>query len=175
MVIPAGRVAMMVAALSLVGALPARSQEPAKASEQQKREPPKVDFDKFKFMAGCWRGELDRETEIEEIWTEPSANLLLGTTRYLGKKNQATSFEFSRIELTDSAVVFAASSEGRPFDSYVLKSLYDEYVVFENLKKSFPQRIIYRLASDGVLIPRNEGEGQPSIELRMKRVKCPGT
>src|SRR3970282_1512447 len=42
--------------------------------------PPKVDFSRLRFMAGCWEGRLDRETVIEEIWTAPAENLLLATT-----------------------------------------------------------------------------------------------
>lgn len=145
------------------------------AAQDSPRERPKVEFKKLRFMAGCWEGELDRDTKVEEIWTEPTENLLLATTRYIGKKNQATSFEFTKIHATDTAVVYSASTEGKPFDTYVLTKLVDEYVEFENLAKSFPQRIIYRLAADGALIPRNEGDGRPSIEVRLKKVKCPGT
>jgi hypothetical protein len=156
---------LLVASLSSAGALGGQ-QSPAPAK-------PKVDFKKLKFMAGCWRGPIDKDSEVEEIWTDPAENLLVATTRYL-TKGRATSFEFSKIQATDTAVVFSASTEGRPFDTYTLKTLVDEYVVFENLAKKFPQRIIYRLASDGVLIPRNEGDGQPSIEVRLEKVKCPG-
>lgn len=145
------------------------------AAQEQSRERPKVEFKKLKFMAGCWEGQLDRDTKVEEIWTEPAENLLLATTRYIGKKNRATSFEFSKIEATDTAVVFAASSEGKPFDTYVLTKIVDEYVEFENLTKSFPQRIIYRLSADGSLIPRNEGDGRPSVEVRLKKFTCPGS
>jgi hypothetical protein len=89
-------------------------------------------------------------------------------------KERATGYEFTRIQWVDSMVVFAASSNGKPEDVYPLKTLADGYVLFENLeKKGFPQRIMYREASDGALIPRNEGEG-PSVELRFHRVKCPG-
>lgn len=141
--------------------------------EKRKKPAYKLD-DKLKFMAGCWVGQIDRDTEVEEIWNSPTENLMTSTTRYL-RKNRATSFEFSKIEVRDTTIVFAASNEGKPFDEYTLKTLIDEYVVFENLKKTFPQRIIYRLASDGALIPRNEGEGQNSVEVRFKKVKCPGT
>jgi hypothetical protein len=134
---------------------------------------PRPDLTKLKWMTGCWRAHLDKETEVEEDWTAPAENLLLSTTRYF-KKDKVTSFEFSKIEATDSATTFSASTEGKPFDTYGLKVLVDEYVAFENLKKTFPQRIIYRLASDGHLIPRNEGDGQPSVELRMRRIKCGG-
>jgi hypothetical protein len=133
---------------------------------------PKIDFSRLKFMEGCWRGRIDKDTDVEEIWTAPADNLLLATTRYL-KKGRATGYEFTRIQAVDTTVVFAASSDGKPEDVYPLKALADEYVLFENPAKSFPKRIMYRLATDGALIPRNEGEG-PSIELRMLRVKCPG-
>ena len=146
---------------------------PVAAQQAAKRERPKVDLKKLEFMAGCWEGHLDKETIVEELWTKPADNLLLATTRYL-KKDRATSFEFSVIQVTDSVVTFSASSEGKPFDRYPLKKLVEEYVEFENLTKTFPQRIIYRLGSDGALIPRNEGEGQPSVEVRMRKVKCPG-
>jgi len=171
---------MMVAglvALSGTGSLAAQATDSAgpaaKDGEKRKKSSYKLD-DKLKFMAGCWLGQLDRETEVEEIWNTPTENLMTATTRYI-RKNRATSFEFSKIEVRDTTIVFAASSEGKPFDEYTVKTLVDEYVVFENLKKTFPQRIIYRLASDGALIPRNEGEGQNSVEVRFKKVKCPGT
>jgi hypothetical protein len=150
------------------------AQEHPKPIEKPKAPPkPSVDFSRLKFMEGCWQGELSKDQIVEEIWTTPSENLLLATTRYLTKQH-AAGFEFTRIQAVDSGVVFAASSDGKPESVYALKTLADEYVLFENLaKKDFPQRIMYRMASDGALIPRNEGDG-PSIELRFHRVKCPG-
>lgn len=147
--------------------------QPAPGSEKRAKLKYKLD-DKLKFIAGCWAGQIDRDTEVEEIWNNPTENLMTATTRYL-RKGRATSFEFSKIVANDSTVTFAASSEGKPFDEYTMVQLVDEYVVFENPKKSFPQRISYRLASDGRLLPRNEGEGQNSIEVRLKKVNCPGT
>jgi hypothetical protein len=173
------KVAAWIVGLSLVAAT---------AVAQQKPEPPKTEKEpketkqqkelrealgKLKFMAGCWEAPMDKESVVQEIWTTPADNLMLATTRVV-KKGRAIEYEFTRIAATDSGLVFAASSDGKPFDEYLMKTQVDEYVVFENLKKSFPQRIIYRLASDGALIPRNEGEGQPSFEVRMKKFKCPG-
>jgi hypothetical protein len=169
--------ATFAAALLAVPALAA--QDSAKAAAQppvarsgKAEKPVKTDISKLKFISGCWRAQVDKDVVVEENWSSPSENLYLATTRYL-KKEHATGFEFTRIEVTDTGVVFSASSDGKPFDTYLMKTLVDEYVMFENPKKSFPQKIIYRMASDGVLIPRNEGEG-PSVEIRMQRVKCPG-
>jgi hypothetical protein len=167
---------MLVAGLAWPAAGAAQQPTPdssAKAPSEKAPPKPEVDFGKLKFMAGCWQGQLDKDTMVEEIWTTPSENLLLAITRYL-KKDRASGYEFTRIQAADSGVVFAAASDGKPENVYLLKSLADEYVLFENDAKSFPNRIMYRLASDGSLIPRNEGNEAPSIELRMKKVKCPG-
>jgi hypothetical protein len=164
---------LTLAVLLAVSSLAA--QDPPKPAEKPKDPPkPTVDFAKFKFMEGCWQGELDKDQTVEEIWTSPAENLLLSTTRYFSKK-RATGYDYNRIEWEDSTVVFGIRTKGKATeDVYTLKTLADEYFVFENpTKKDFPQRIIYRLASDGALIPRNEGDA-PSIELRFRRVKCPG-
>jgi hypothetical protein len=171
------KMVMTVAVLAVAAGLGgAAAQDRSEGGDQPKVKEPKLKVrldDKLKFMAGCWEGQIDEETVVEEIWTNPSQNLMTSTTRYL-RKNRATSFEFSKIVSTDSTVTFAASSEGKPFDEYTMIQLVDDYVVFENLKKTFPQRISYRRTSDGSLVPRNEGEGQPGIEVRFKKVRCPG-
>lgn len=174
-------VGLAVLLAGLAGGLAAQDRRPGdlppgETKPEKKDKDPKLMLnlgDKLKFMAGCWQGPIDRETMVEEIWTTPTQNLMTSTTRYI-RKDRATSFEFSKIVSTDTSVTFAASSEGKPFDEYRMIQLVDEYVVFENTQKTFPQRISYRLASDGSLIPRNEGEGQPAIEVRFKKVKCPG-
>ena len=164
--------------LSLAGVLLAASslaaQEPPKPEKPKEPPKPKVDFAKFKFMEGCWQGETGKDQTVEEIWTSPSENLLTSTTRYFHRK-YATGYDYNRIEWVDTTVVFGIQTKGKATeDVYTLKTLADEYFVFENpTKKDFPQRIIYRMASDGALIPRNEGDA-PSIELRFHRVKCPG-
>lgn len=173
--------AMRTAVITLVtvmvaGSASAQDRPERDSDRREKVDKPKLLVklnDKLKFMAGCWEGRLDRETLVEEIWTTPTENLMTSTTRYITDK-RATAFEFSRITSEDSTVTFAASSDGKPFDEYTMVQLVDDFVLFENTKKSFPQRISYRLASDGSLLPRNEGEGQTSVEVRFKKVKCPG-
>lgn len=165
--------------LALAGcllAVPALAAQEHPKPVEKPKEPPKpaVEFSKFKFMEGCWRGQLDKDQEVEEIWTSPAENLLLSTTRYYNKK-RVTSYDFNRIEAVDSTVVFGILSKGKPEDVYTLKTLANEYFVFENLtKKEFPQRISYRQTSDDGLIPRLEGTDAPSMEVRFHRVKCPG-
>ena len=145
---------------------------PADSSNAAPHRPPRVDISKLKFMTGCWEVRLDKDNHAEEIWTTLSENLLVSTTRYFNKEF-ATGYDFNRIEVTDTGVVLSILAKGKPEETYLMKTLVDEYVLFENTKKAFPQRIMYRLASDGALIPRNEGDG-PSVEVRFRRIKCPG-
>ena len=170
---PAG---VLLAACAGGSSLPAQEPRPAPApaAKAPPRVKPSVDFKKFKFLEGCWAADVDKEHSVEEIWTAPAENLLVSTTRYYEKK-WATGYDFNRIEAVDTTVVFAIKTKDKATeDVYTLKTLADEYFVFENpTKKDFPTRIIYRMAADGALIPRNEGDG-PSIELRLLRVKCPG-
>ncbi len=134
---------------------------------------PAFKLEKLDWLAGCWQAETGDGGLVEENWTRPSDNLMLATTRYL-TKGEATGWEFTRIAATDSGVVFAAAANGKAEHVYRMIRQASEFILFERKSSEFPQRIIYRRASDGALIPRNEGEGQPSIELRMKRVRCPG-
>jgi hypothetical protein len=171
---------LIALAATCFAAAPILAQDSAHAAPKpaEKPKPVKVDISKIKFISGCWAGTLGSDKdkiEVEETWSTLSENLLLSFTRYL-KKGRATGYEYSRIEVTDSgAVVFAARSAGETEeDVYTMKTLVDDYVLFENpTKKKFPQRIMYRMATDGALIPRNEGDG-PSVEIRFHRIKCPG-
>jgi len=129
---------------------------------------------RLEFMSGCWEGSLGKDDLVQENWTSPTDNMMLATTRYLDKKKQATGWEFTRIVSDSTGVAFIAAGNGKPEDRYPLTTVTSEYVLFENMDKPFPQKISYRLASDGALIARNEGEGQLSIEVRFERVRCPG-
>ncbi len=135
------------------------------------------DFGKLKFMSGCWAAPFgEKNSTVEEIWTSPSDNLMLATTRYL-TKNTATSFEFTRIEKSDSGIAYIAATEGGTPSYYTLTQLSDEIAIWENRTQNFPQRIMYRLASDGSLIARNDkiDDYDPrNVEVRLEAVDCPG-
>jgi hypothetical protein len=152
-------------------ALPAQNAAPADSSRPKPKS--NVKLDKLDWMAGCWAAETGKDDRVEENWSSQSDNLMLATTRYL-TKNEATGWEFTRIAVTDSGIVFAASSNGQPEHVYTLVQQSSEYVLFARAGREFPQRIIYRKASDGSLIPRNEGDGFPSVELRLLPVRCAG-
>jgi len=134
-------------------------------------------FKKLDFMAGCWEGVMPDGEVIEEMWTAPSDNLMLGTTRYLKKGGkQATNHEFTFIERTDSTIYYVAQTRGEQPDTFRVSMLADEVAAWHRAGEDFPATIMYRRTSDGSNIARLEGapgSGTTSFELRFRRVECP--
>ena len=75
----------------------------------------------------------------------------------------------------DGGLDFIASPSGQTQSTFQLHTLSDREVIFENPQHDFPQRIIYRLAADGVLKARIEGtmDGEPkAVDFPMRKIDC---
>jgi hypothetical protein len=123
------------------------------------------------FMAGCWTGPSSNGATIEERYSEPSDNLMIGMSRYV-RAGRVIDFEFTTLERTDSSFVMTPRPKGVKSDSFPLKEVAEGRAVWENLTHDFPQRIIYRVGTDGSLIARIEGttpSGERHIEWTMHR------
>lgn len=127
------------------------------------------------FMAGCWRGAIPNGY-MEEYYSTPTANLILGTTRYV-RGGRTVDFEFTRIEASDSGIVLMPQPRGRPPTPFRLTSSDSGSATWENPAHDFPQRILYRRHGRDSLVAAIEGpgsEGTRRIEWRMGRVNCDG-
>ena len=94
------------------------------------------------WMAGSWTGE-SRGIQMEEHWTAPKGNSMVGIHRDVGK-GRTMLFEFLRIEQRGDQLVYLSMPNGRsPATPFPLKEISGNRVVFENPKHDFPQRIIY--------------------------------
>ena len=123
------------------------------------------------FMTGCWTGPSSNGATIEERYSEPSDNLMIGMSRYV-RAGRVIDFEFTTLERTDSSFVMTPRPKGVKSDSFPLKEVAEGRAVWENLKHDFPQRIIYRVGTDGSLIARIEGttpSGERHMEWTMHR------
>lgn len=94
---------------------------------------------------------------MEEFWLPASGNIMVGLHRDTFKSGKAF-FEYLRIEQGEDGISYWANPGGRAPTEFKLKEVSGLKVVFENPDHDFPQRIIYRLESDTVLIARVEGE-----------------
>lgn len=102
----------------------------------------KLTLDSLAWLAGSWSG-TSRGIEMEEHWTAPKGNSMIGMHRDVGK-GRTLGFEFLRIEQQGDAIVYLSMPGGRsPATPFPLKEVSGTRVVFENPTHDFPQRIIY--------------------------------
>jgi hypothetical protein len=126
------------------------------------------------FMTGCWRGPSGDGTTIEEYYTAPTDNLILGVARYT-KGTRVTDYEFSTIAREGSEIVLTPRPSGQKPVPFRLTRLDSTGAVWENPAHDFPTLIAYRPGSGDSLIARIEGpgrEGKQSMEWRMGPASC---
>jgi hypothetical protein len=109
------------------------------------------------WLAGDWQ--MTRGAQcIEEHWTAPSSNTLVGMGRTV-TTGRTVSFEFLRIEARADGVYYVAQPNGRPPVDFKLTSESSSELVFVNPGHAdHLKRIVYRQAADGGLDARVEGE-----------------
>ena len=118
-------------AFAVIGVLGSSRAEQAKPS-----------LDSLSWIAGSWNG-ASGGVEMEEHWTAPKGNSMIGIHRDVAKGRTA-SFEFLRIEQQGDRIVYLSMPNGRsPATPFPLKEVSGTRVVFENPAHDFPQRIIY--------------------------------
>lgn len=132
--------------------------------------------EELSWIAGCWAIE-GAEPGSGEQWTAPAGGTMLGTNRAV-RAGRTVAHEFLQIrETEDGSLVYIAAPEGQSEAKYPLLSSGLKLVAFENTWYEFPQRIIYRLEGDDLLVARVEGtvDGEfQSVDFPMRRVPCPG-
>ncbi len=136
--------------------------------------PAHADIPDLRWMAGCWSQD-GREWGSVEQWTAPAGGTMLGMSRVVSG-GKTVAFEFLRIvEEEDGWIGLVASPSGQETARFNLVSMNVNEVIFENPDHDFPQRIIYRLDSDGDLVGRIEGEVNGTAraaDFPMTRTKC---
>jgi len=126
------------------------------------------------FMTGCWQGRTASGSVIEERYTGPSSNAMLGTTRYL-RDGATRSFEFTLIANTATGSNLIPHPGGKASVTFAEKERTASRVVWENPAHDFPQRISYERVSADSLVARIEKiDGTNATEYRMGRAGCGG-
>ncbi|HWI17352.1 MAG TPA: DUF6265 family protein [Vicinamibacterales bacterium] len=121
----------LLLAFAVVGSLLGRAEQAAKPT-----------LNDLSWLAGSWSG-VSRGIEMEEHWTAPKGNSMIGVHRDVGK-GRTLLFEFLRIEQQGDQIVYLSMPNGRsPATAFPLKEVSGTRVVFENPAHDFPQRIIY--------------------------------
>jgi hypothetical protein len=136
-----------------------------------------VRLSELSFMSGCWEGPLSRGGTIEEFYSAPTENLIVGTTRYV-RDGQTVMFEFTQITTDDEGILLLPYPRGSASEHpFRLTALDDSLAVFEAPEHDFPKRISYIVTSPDAHIARvddgtDDGKAQ---EWLLNRVACPGS
>ena len=93
---------------------------------------------------------------IEERWTEPASNMMLGLSRTV-RGDKVVEFEFLRIESRADGIYYVAQPGGRPQTDFKLTKWDGTEAIFENPQHDFPKRVIYRKQPDNVVVARVDG------------------
>ena len=159
------RRSLVLAVLALLAAAPTAAQSDAA---------PNNALSALAFMSGCWRGEFGGGAALEEYYTAPASNLMLGVSRFL-RGDRAVQYEFSRITTDSAGVVLLPFPGGKPSEHAFRMTESDEAsALFEAPEHDFPKRIRYARGADGSLTARIDGgEGDARVqEWRMRAVPC---
>jgi Domain of unknown function (DUF6265) len=96
-------------------------------------------LDELGWLAGSWQA---KDGKVEEHWTRPAGDLMLGMNRDLSRPKRAF-FEYLRIERRADGIYYVASPMGQGNADFKLVELSGDRVTFENPAHDFPKRIIY--------------------------------
>jgi hypothetical protein len=108
------------------------------------------------WMSGHWINDTGK-TQIEEMWSQPSGNSLVGWSRTV-ENGRLSFYEFMIIRRNAAGqLAFIAQPSGQAGAEFPVTELREGYVAFENDSHDFPQKISYRLAGSDSLIGRIEG------------------
>jgi len=109
------------------------------------------------WLAGDWQLTAGGQC-IEETWTAPSNNLLVGMSRTV-VGGRTTSFEFVRIEARADGIFYVAQPGGKPPVDFKLASDTASELVFVNPGHAdHLKRVVYKTQGAGRLSARVEGE-----------------
>jgi hypothetical protein len=119
----------------------------------------RIKLDVLSWLAGTWIND-DGGRHIEEIWTSPASDLMLGMSRTL-KDGTTVSFEFMRSSVRADGVFYVAQPRGKPPVEFPLQSWDGTQAIFINPGNGdHLKRIIYRHNADGSFTARIEGANQ---------------
>jgi hypothetical protein len=135
---------------------------------------PAFTINELAWLKGCWTSNRNDRT-ITEHWLKPAGGTMLGISRTVAD-GKTVEFEFMQIrQETNGEIRFIAKPSGQPEATFKLIKGGAREVIFENPQHDFPQRVIYRLQSDGSLLGRIEGVSkgkEKAIDFPMSRERC---
>jgi hypothetical protein len=179
---------VLTAAL-LAGALvgPASAQAPATppavpsggAANDKPADKPTGPLAPLAWMRGCWEGKVNQR-DFREEWLPTAGDMMLGVSQTT-LRDKTIDFEYLRLESRPEGVFYIAAPSGKNEAAFRLAgqatSGGDEVFTFVSATPGaeFPQRIIYRHATEGWLYATVEGKIKgvdKQVIFPMRHVDC---
>ena len=130
-------------------------------------------------LHGCWEGKVNQR-DFREEWLPLAGDTMIGVSQTT-LRGKTVDFEYLRLEPRPEGVFYIAAPSGKNEASFRLAGQAnaggDEVFTFVNAASGveFPQRIIYRRASEGWLYATVEGKvngAEKQVIFPMRRVDC---
>ena len=132
------------------------------------------------WMRGCWEGKVNQR-DFREEWLPPTGDMMVGVSQTT-LRDKTVDFEYLRLEQRPEGVFYVAAPSGKNEAAFRLAGQAtavggDEVFTFVNAMPGveYPQRIIYRHASEGWLYATVEGKikgAGKQVIFPMRRVDC---
>jgi hypothetical protein len=133
------------------------------------------------WLEGCWRGEVNQR-EYREHWMPLRGGMLLGVSQTVMQGKMQT-YEYLRLESRADGVYYVAAPSGKAETAFRLQDPIadktgdrnDGIFTFGSSRPEFPQRIIYRRATEGWLYATVEGKvggADRQVTYPLRRVDC---
>lgn len=131
------------------------------------------------WMRGCWEGKVNQR-DFREEWLPSAGDMMIGVSQTT-LRDKTVDFEYLRLESRPEGVFYLAAPSGKNEAAFRLAgqttSGGDEVFTFVNATPGaeYPQRIIYRHASEGWLYATVEGKVKgvdKQVIFPMRHVDC---
>jgi Domain of unknown function (DUF6265) len=166
-------------------AMPAAAQyvPPPATEAPEPRAPTKevAALESLAWLEGCWRGTAGSR-EFREHWLPLRGGMLIGVSQTV-TQDTIQGYEYLRLEARADGVYYVAAPSGKAEAAFRLleqtvdkaEGRNDMIFTFASPRPEFPQRIVYRRASEGWLYATVEGKVggvDQQVTYPMRRVDC---
>jgi Domain of unknown function (DUF6265) len=155
---------------------PAAAAAPAPTEPAAARDPASS-LEWFGWLHGCWAGKVNQR-DFREDWLPARGDMMVGVSQTV-VQGKTQDFEYLRLEVRPDGIFYIAVPSGKNETAFRFagKTLdgANELFTFENSVDEFPQRIVYRHATEGWLYAQVEGKinGSPrSAIYPMRNIDC---
>jgi hypothetical protein len=127
------------------------------------------------WLRGCWQLSANGRV-VEEQWMAPGGGVMLGMGR-TARDGKLVEYESVVLREEGGKLAYEAHPSGQPSAVFLVKTLDESGVVFENPTHDYPQRVGYKREGDALLawIEGTANGKARRVDFPYRRVACAGS